>query len=291
MELLSLSIQEYTLICGSFSLLIGLSSRVYSVSKDPSRSQDHSCCTGSPNPYFVAYITGGKNELLRIMLIALTIKNYLQFDSSRDNEIFSCVSKPPDTNSLMSVEQEMLDYCRETGPLTKKDSYLDFSSLISKYASILEDQSDHKIYFLTASENGLTVNTILSGLLFFAASVMFQAKVNQDFSWWFLSVAFLAWILLIKISTLGGLNNLGERYLAFLKDKYSLSKYSDDVREDDKLVLIITASLFGGNALKNTSFAYFIYVFKEIYVSTPTNDYYSTSTHDGCGGCGGCGCG
>jgi len=273
MDLLNLSILEYAVICGSFSLLVGLSSRVYFVMKDPSRSLDDlPSFTDSPNPYFIAYITGGKKELLRVMLIALTIKNYLQVNGSRDNAIFSSVSKVPDTYILMSVEREMLNYFRLNGPLSKNDIYRDLSPLIFKYASQLEDKSCHKIYLLRESEYGLVVKVMLAAFFIFATTVVFESQVNQGFSWWFLSVALLAWLVLIKITTLGGLNNFEERYLIFLKEKYSLSKYSDDAREEDKSALIITASLFGGNALKNTSFAYLIYVFKEIYVSTPTFD-------------------
>lgn len=268
MDLLNLSIEEYTFICGSLSLLAGLSSRKYCKRKDRSRNLVLPSLADPPNPYFIAYLTGGKNELLRVMLIALTIKNHLQVEDYRGESIFYSASKAPDSSSLMSVEQEILKCFRLYGPQTKYAIGYRLKSLINEYAVKLRDEAAHKNYIFIARESNLLKNVRRAGFYFLVAGIFTQEISNQNFSAWsFVFSSYWAWILFAVVTSLEGRkNNLGDRYLAFLEGKYSLSKYSGGAREEDRSYIIIQASIFGEGALKNTTFSYLSSVIKGISI-------------------------
>lgn len=281
MGLFSLSLLEYTLICGVIAAVFWEFNRKFFIYRDLSRHLDLPNCLELPDPYLLAFMRGGKNEMIRTIIIGLTLREYLAVDTRSDKVTISCSSSPPSISELTSIERMVFGYFSQEGAQPVKDIYgcTELPFLVSSYTGQLEEKLYRKRLLTTDYEYALAQELSLVGL----ALVMIISLMQEDFSWWFVVIGIYAWRILLESCLPEKVNDLGRRYLESLKGRFPLSQRLNGFRGRDNFTLMVIVSLFGMEALEDTSFIYFQEVFEKAYKTTS-----AAEVDIGCGaGCGG----
>jgi uncharacterized protein (TIGR04222 family) len=295
MNVYSISIIDYAVICGIIIAVFWVFNGFYFPYRDPSRNLNLPSNSELPDPYLLAFLRGGVNEMIRSIIISLTIRKYLEAYARSGNATISRSASAPSVNELKLIEKTVFNYFSQEGVQSVKDIYSSTALpfLVASYIGKLEENLYQRKFLTTEYEHSHAWKIGLIGLAPIVAIFVIQSELNREFSWWFISIGLIAWVILLGVCVPDKVNDLGKRYLESLKDRFPLSQRLNNFTDGDDFTLMLTVSLFGMEALEGTSFAYFQDVFKKAYKITATAELHvgcgGGCGGGGCGGCGGCG--
>lgn len=249
----------------------------------------------NPDPYQIAYLRGGENEVIRSVVFALTQRGYLIHtkDFLRNKSTFSKAGKMDDLHLLSKMEREVLYYFAEP-----KDAYEIFQSdgiadiVRNQCAAYEEKLVNEKLLtppeVKSAAERnaGMAAIVILliGGFKFIAA--VSHGRFNVIFM---IIIAVIGLITLYASTKIPRLSHRGRAYLEALQIAfYNLKTQAAKKKEITTMQpehtfaavdpLLLTVGLFGVGALAGTNYGYFEDSFKKSAVADG-----GSSTSSGCG--------
>jgi uncharacterized protein (TIGR04222 family) len=276
----ALSTGEFIVFCGIVCLVIAMPYQLYFKIKDPSRHlmlPEHS---DTIDPYAIAYLREGTNELIRLLIIHLTIKGFLQVDDLEVKPIIFSASSPPDINKLNLLEREVFNFFVLKGEQPIEKIFVDtgIPYCILGFMTDLETQFHHQNLLTKESEYSQADSVIFSGYILFVLIVIMQVVNSGSGTVLYFLIGILAWIFLLGTSEPTRVNHLGRRYLAKIQAEIPLQQSPLNIEDGNVSAFILSIAVLGLTALENTPFIYF-------------KDVFDTTKHKDSQGSGGCSCG
>jgi uncharacterized protein (TIGR04222 family) len=239
------------------------------------------------DPYEIAYLRGGENELLRVAIVQLVALEYLRVETRKESlwkplEMRIVQLHEGETPGLSVLERCVFDWFRSA---RKFDEIFQDGELFAKLrpymcgfeeklhsGQLLTSESDHP-GLATLIGLGLVVSGGI-GLLRLSAGVLHDRPVG------FLIFMGIGGLALVASTRRDRLSCRGKAYLQALQEKWGSLKTSP-VTSGGPVAL--ATALFGVAVLAGTSCAALAVAFKKSASSG------ADGCGDGCGGCGGCG--
>jgi uncharacterized protein (TIGR04222 family) len=262
---------------------------------DPTADMPSLPLSANPDPYEIAYMRGGDNEVIRLTIFNLIQRGYLRVSETRrwwggTEQRLERVSGHPEQRFLSPLEQDVfaLFYKQKTAEeIFRSDSD---SSAMEGLSAEIQDKLQQERALCPTEVTEASVRVRWFGLLIIVGLggyklMMALAKGRHN-------VGFLIMFCLFSLFVLQWacrpprLSSLGRDYLNRLRGAFERLKPTASSANDTALLLL--ASLFGLEVLSATSYASLGQMFSR-----------STSSSGGCGGgcggggsgCGGGGCG
>lgn len=249
----------------------------------------------NPDPYEIAYLRGGENEVMRVVAFGLIQRSYLQVTEEK-LWIFSMgqkltqAPKHPDPRHLSPLEREIFDFFASP---SKAADIFQSSSLSAGVRGYCRDYEERlkKDQLLSPPEvraaarhAGWTGTLVILGLGGYKFAVAL-AKGRHNV-WFLILMAIVSLTILMFVCRPPRLSRRGKDYLKRLQAVFKLLKSRAAVPRSGvpDLTLLLLVSLFGVNVLSGTSYAYFPQLFRQAGAS-------GGGCGGGCGGGGGGGCG
>lgn len=269
------------------------------------------------DPYEIAYLRGGTNEMARSVVFSLIQKGCVEIDNNPTAPKIKRINNPVNRQSLNQIEQLALDWLgfeRESKDIFQPNGLIaQLESFARVYQSRLEQQQ-----LLTGEEmkSGMKVWKWAAFLTIFGlgAYKIFAAVMHGRFNIIFLVILGLIGLALAKaISNLPRITKLGKIYLERLQlafDNLKLEAQRAYIPSNEPKAipqtafagvdpLLLSVGLFGSGILAGTVFDSYNQAFHRAQQSAVSGDSCgsscgSCSSSDGggssCGGgCGGCG--
>jgi uncharacterized protein (TIGR04222 family) len=251
-----------------------------------------------PDPYEIAFLRGGVNELIRVVVFDLLQRGFLEhreergtFGLTRKNKIAQA-EPVPSRFDLTPIETRVLDHFvvpREAADVFKLGLPESLELECADYDRRLEDAR--------LSRPREQKSAAIAALLFGGALILGLGGYKFIVALWkgHTNVAFLAIMGIASLAALGFLcrnrrvSRRGQRYLDDLRRAFERIKTRaaiDSAKTDGpSSELVLVCSLFGVSALASTPYAYY----RDMFVRGGTC---GAGVGSGCGGgCGGGGCG
>ena len=262
-----------------------------------------------PDPYEIAYLRGGENELIRSVIFGLILKGFLRVNQSKKEPLIERTERSPEQRQLLPLERRVLD--EFTSP--KKPSAIFRSSVLYEVegpAAAYEQRLRREHLLMPAEVRQAATQIWLAGMavvaglggykLFIALS---KGRHNVAF---LIAMGVVSLIVLALICRAPRLSRRGRAYierlqLAFekLKSQAKMNRTTDLSTSGtgvDQTPLLLMG-LFGVGALAGTAYDYYPQTFRRATTTSGVScgSYDASSGNSGCsgcgGGCGGCGCG
>lgn len=249
----------------------------------------------NPDPYEIAYLRGGENEVVRLAIFNLIQRGYLTVSETKrwwgsTSQRLAQVKGHPDKRYLSPVEQSVFRLF--STPRTASDIFQsDLQSMTFKglWADFDRNLQGEQVLCPAEVRNaslrircfGALVILGLGGYKLLAA--LAKGRHNVEF---LIVMGFCSLFLLLRLCRPPRLSHLGRDYLKRLQGVFNRLKPTASRANDTTLLLLV--SLFGLSVLSETPYASLSQMFAR-----------SASTSGGCGGgcggggsgCGGGGCG
>ncbi len=259
----------------------------------------------NPDPYEIAYLRGGENEVTRLAIFDLIQRGYLKVSEDQKwwggkDQRLAMASNPPDPRHLTPLEEKVFRFfpsSRTAADVLESGSLpADLKGLCADYESKLQNEKVlcRPEVSEAAKRIGRNAALIILGL---GGYKLIAAIMTGHFN-----VIFLVFL---GIGSLVGLayvcrpqrlSLLGQDYLKRMQGSFERLKpnagATDAGLTDTTLLLLV--SLFGVDVLTGTSYAYFSQMFRRSSGGYGLWDGAYGGCGGGCGGgsgCGGGGCG
>lgn len=239
-----------------------------------------------PSPYEIAYLRGGDNELLRLILFRLVQQGAVRMlieegtAAQKDTFMLEDSSKPQD-----SVHQEV---ARRMNGRTSKEVFHDpwVKREAAEHSGTYRSQLEGERLLLTPEEQYRHARLawigalVIAGLGFYKlVSALMEGHTN---------VMFLIVIIVFGVGILWNsctirLTHRGKKYLRSLESAFG--RWKEQKAEIGESQLLLLVSIFGVAVLAGTTYDYFQKSFSQSNGSCGS----CGGGCDGCGGCGGCG--
>jgi uncharacterized protein (TIGR04222 family) len=235
-----------------------------------------------PDPYEIAYLRGGENEVLRVVLFRLLQDGALRVLFESETSVVKKTFMEGSSHSgLRTMEQEIA--ARSAGQASKEvfqDPWIKFQVAgdCSRYRDRLERErllvtSQEKTQFTRIAAVGIILILMLGAYKLTTALATGHTNVA------FLIVIALAGPAILWKTCVPRLTNRGRKYLRNLESAFGEWKQRKSEIAESQLLLLL--SIFGVAVLSGTTYDYFQKMF-------PKGDG-SCGSCGGCGDCGGCG--
>ncbi|HAA54709.1 MAG TPA: hypothetical protein DCE42_08115 [Myxococcales bacterium] len=272
---------------------------------DTSRSMPRMRVPRDPDPLEIAYIRGGENEIVRVLIFDLAQRGYLDFD----DDLFIQDPHHPPSRHLDELEYEVFDFMRT--PRTTSDIYGD-NGLPEKLEPLCKEfqtfsLKEKLIYSEEAQKQANWMRLFGMGFLItLAVYKIFVAMSRGIYKIWFLVMLCFVFSWLVgAIVNIGRMTKRGKDYIddleeAFsrIRDRVALGEYDDGAPE-----MMLALSVFGVGILAGTAFDFYpgmFYLGTGLGCGGACGSCSSCSSSScgsscgggcggGCGGCGGCG--
>lgn len=257
--------------------------------------------TVASDPYEIAYLRGGENEVIRIVIFALLQKEYIQIHVDKNEKLLSASIKPETASGLNDIEMSTLRLLQK--PLTAQQIFAsDLTGIVKGHLILLHERfTDEGLFYLPsvktralcAASASLAVILGLGGYKTYVALDTGHHKLG-----FLLVMATISTIAVILLTNVPRLTNVGSKYLEQLQLAHanlrnlSLTENVALISPDDYQSYLLAMAIFGTTILNNTPYSDLGEVF---VVSTSNDGGCGSSCGGGCssscggGGCGGCG--
>jgi uncharacterized protein (TIGR04222 family) len=269
-----------------------------------------------PDPFVIAYLRGGENELARTVVFSLAQKNLLKFVNGDKKSEVHPTKIEYDRRSLQPIEQTALNWFdgnRETKEIFKKDG---LANTLKMYADVFQSQLEMHHFIPDEEMNRRNSRLALKAFLLFGSlgAYKFIAAFMNGYS----NVAGIIIITIIGTIVLGvtakmsRLTNLGKTYLERLQLAFDKVKPSNHYTELNASPVpaatfaavdpfLLSVGVFGGAALAGTIYSDYNRTFERAQNQSGGSSGCgagcgsSSCSSGGCsggscgGGCGGCG--
>ena len=276
-----------------------------------------------PDPYEIAYLRGGEEEVTRVVMLSLTQRGYLQASTSRIEHALN----HPDLRHLSEIERAVFDWfssLRATEGIFQSKEYPSrINAYCGRYQQRLqseqlimpeeserlimpeEDESDTRTLMRSPSQMlveawkkvrfaGVAVILGLGG--YKLAVALARGRYNVFF---LIIMAVVGLIVLFKTCRLPRITRRGRAYLERLEQVFGQLKDrpATSAASAADMTLPLVVGLFGSAVLAGTAFDYYRQEFKEPRSSWSSGGGWVGGCGGGCGGdgggcgggCGGCG--
>ena len=292
-----------------FAVIVVLVSEAYwtKFRSDPTREVEPPPVPNKPDPYAIAYLRGGTEELARMVVFSLIQRGALRLQPPKKRPISISLSQKieqaPDAAFRLSknpIERTAFDFFRiprAVGELFNPGGLV--ARIKPECAGIAEALRDEEL--LSASEQvaaawrvglaGALVIVALSGYKLFVA----VQKGRSNFAF-LIMLTVLGLVALVAACHVPRLTQRGKRYLEQLQEAFAGLKFRT-AEEDERAAMtgadpmfLLVPAVFGIVALRGTEYGYMADLFKK---STSGGGGGGCGTCGGGsgGGCGGGGCG
>jgi len=310
----------------SVIILLAIALSVARANSDRSDDLNIPAIPPAPDPYEIAFLRGGANEVARVIIFSLIQKGFVEIVSEGKTSHLKQASLAPGPNGLSVIEQTALDWLglsREAGEVFEKKYGL--VEQIEPFLSVYRDSLEKK-QVLTSLESSRRLRKYgISAATFVCAIGGY--KVLASIAYGHFNVAFtivasfVGFLVIGAISTLPRLTKLGKKYLERLGLAFEDLKYRSQapyIRTTETKVLprpamagvdplLLSVGLFGPTILTGTVFDDYNMAFQRSQQQAASaacggacgggcssgSDGGGSSCGGGCGGggCGGGGCG
>jgi uncharacterized protein (TIGR04222 family) len=268
---------------------------------DSTRSMELPQVPSAVDPYEIAYMRGGENEVIRLAILDLIQRGYLQrIGHTRKSDEITKAKDHPDRRHLNSIEDTVFGHFAVPSTIDKVFQSSLSSSVkyeCQKYQIKLEqencifDGSDSG-FLNILMVIGLCVIVGLGGYKLIVAVA--KGRLNVGFLIMMMAAATFFYLGYCKPPRM---SSKGRKYLERLKLAYAKledKKIKKNIQATDP-TFVIMAGIFGAGALAGTVYSYYPTMFQKSkqnwYSSSSCGSScgYSCSSGGSCGGGGGCG--
>lgn len=270
--------------------------------RDPTKNLSPPLVPANPDPYEIAYLQGGENQLIRVIILNLIQRQYLQvtktprLSSQSKTELgLAKASKPPDPRHLSPMERKVFE-----GFTSFHSAHEIFQSPLPAYVKShctgydQKFQNEKLFYPVEVKEKATRASLIgalviigLGGYKFCVA--LAKGHTNVGF---LIIMGIVGLVLLFKICRPPRLSSRGKVYLerlqrAFEKLKERISAATTEVADQTFLLLV---GLFGVGVLAGTAYDYYQEMFQRRTSSAGIWNWgfgSCSSCGSACGSCGG----
>ena len=270
-----------------------------SIALSQSRAKEIPLTPLSPDPYEIACLRGGANEVFRLALFSLFQRGYLQISGTGATQEIGASAACPGLSSLSALEQTV--FAEFAAP--QKAAHLFQSPAAGRIAALCQgyerrlrqdgllETEQTLAARRQAGWSGFLVIVGLGGYKLFAA--LAQGHSNVGF---LIIMGILALVFLALISMPRRLSRIGRIYLQRLQTAFSRLQAQAPYLQaapGAEDAYLLTMGVFGVAALAGTPFAPFEQMFHRAAASGSGGCGAGCGSSGGCGGggCGGGGCG
>jgi uncharacterized protein (TIGR04222 family) len=269
------------------------------------------------DPFEIAYLRGGENELTRSVVFSLTKKGFLEITNEAKTSFISQTKTQPNWTELSQIERNVLPFfqiTRETKDIFTANGLV---SIVAPFATVCKSKAN-LAHFLTPEE--VKSKTKIAALIF-AGLIAFLAvyKLYLAFLGGISNVLFLVVFLVISIVVFGmmsktsRLSSLGKKYLESLQTAFDRLKNINGVANNQFVPqttfgaidpTLLAVGIFGTGILAGSAYGDYEQAFHRSSANSSgcgsgCGSSCSSSSGDGGdggdggggdgGGCGGCG--
>ena len=260
------------------------------------------------DPYEIAYLRGGENEVTRLAIVSLTERGYLEVKStdgvfsgtlallSLDDsspQFIAQVDNGPNPEELSSLERAVFDWFATAKETSKVFDGGELPELVASRCLHYQErlQAEH---LLTPDDVCDRIRNIalLAGVVIatFGLSRIVVGMMRDRPVGFLIVMSIVAGVVLVGLGDASRLSSLGNRYLERIQEYLEPRKETLAQRSGPDLPLLVGA--FGIVVLADTPYSIFQEVFKKSSESTSGGCGAGCGGDGGCGecrGCGGCG--
>ena len=258
------------------------------------------------DPYEVAFLRGGEPEVVRLTLVSLIQRGYLQASGTDEDQI-SRAAKPPNVNYLEPAEREVYDWF--SAPLEAKDIFAreaesgKFKLHCANYEGRLLQESllqreEVKTRAVTAS---LLAALFLVGLGGYKLSVAMSRGKSNLAGLFFLGFVSVVGVVVVCAINSRRISGRGRNYLEALQATFSTlkAKVATAAKGNADSALLLLVGVYGISVLAETTYGFFPKMFQRAAAANSgsscgsscgsASSCGSSGDSGGGGGCGGCG--
>lgn len=262
------------------------------------------------DPFEIAYLRGGENELARSVVFSLTKKGFLEITNEAKTSFISQTKTQPNWTELSQIERNVLPFfqiTRETKDIFAANGLV---SIVAPFATVCKSKANLS-HFLTPES--VKSKTKMFALLFagliavLGVYKLFLAYLggisNVIFLIVFLAIALIAFGIMSKTSRL---SLLGKKYLESLQTAFERLKNVNTITNNQFVPqttfgaidpTMLAVGLFGTSVLAGSAYGNYEQAFHRSSSTSGCGSGCGSSScssgdsggGDGGGGCGGCG--
>ena len=267
----------------------------------------------NPDPYEIAYLRGGVNELIRSIIFKLIQQNFLRVDQTGKEPLIARTSTVPPRHRLSPVEERAYDWFVTPRAAAGIFSSGGLSGVIEPFCTTYEEKLRRDNLLMPADVRQAAIGIWLAGTLLIAGLggykllvALSKGRTNVGF---LIIMCIVALLILIRVCRAPRISRRGRLYLERLQLAFSGLKAqplnlmtnaataSSAAAVDTTPLLLV--GLFGVGALSGTAYDYYQQTFRRASMTGGTCGGSTTGCGSGSsggdsgggGGCGGGGCG
>lgn len=247
----------------------------------------------NPDPYEIAYLRGGENEVTRLFIFDLIQHGYL---AEADGKLVQTLDRP-DSGHLSSLERVIFDYFSSERSANEVFESSGLPERVKRECLIYENRFQQESLLCppqrinAARRVELMGSAIVAGL---GGYKLYTALSTGHSNVLFLiTMGIIAIVIQVKISLPDRLSRLGNSYLEQLKQRYEGLKKTviigDDVSKPDNGLSLLFVGLYGLSVLNDTQYMGINQMFTNRAETGGCGGGCGGGCDGGCDGCGGCG--
>ena len=288
----SLPAAEFLLLYGMLIALIVALAAAYLWAGDPTRYLIPQV-QGRIDPYEVAYLRGGQNELARVVMVSLVERGLLECGSAKgllssvlgSTKYITQTTKRPGPGSLSTLEQEVYGWFADRRSVGEVFSD-ELPARLGSFCLPLEERLQQQ-QLLQGDDEAPRWHVIAPGILVISAIALARIVValQRGRPFGFLIAMCVVGVVVLLLASKRRLTALGRAYLAQLR-----SHLRPEAGGPEGMDYAFAAAVAGTAALANTPLADLGTEFKKgEQEATAACGGDGGDGGGGCGGCGGCG--
>ncbi len=252
------------------------------------------------DPYEIAFLRGGTNEVARSVIFSLLQKGFIEIDNIATPAVVKKTLNQPDRKSLNQIELMTLGWL---GASREPKEVFGASGLVGQievYANSYQGRLEQQ-QMLTSEEDRMALNpvkwTVYLIIFGLGAYKTFAAIVNENFNIFFLIIfTIVGLIIAAGVSKLPRMTKLGKAYLERLQTAFDNLKYTSQrayiASNEPKVApqtsfagvdpLLLSVGVFGAGILAGTVFDGYNHAFQRAQNASVAG---GSSCSSGCGSC------
>ena len=265
---------------------------------DPTVFEPPPLVPSQPDPYEIAYLRGGENEVTRTIIFDLIQRGYLAVRDEKTRQSIERAPNPPDPRHLAAIERQALDGLSE--PRTAQDIFGSgrlSSQIGSRCEAYRQRLLDQNLLASPETQRSSRWIALMAGLVIIGLGgykllvALAKGRTNVGF---LIMMGIVGVVILFYIIRSRRLTVKGQKYLRELQTAFDglkgqvLAITPGGATVNPALPLLV--GLFGVNILAGTSYDSYHRMFRKAAASS-TGGCGSCSSASCGGGCGGGGCG
>lgn len=244
------------------------------------------------DPYEVAFLRGGENELTRVAVVRLVAGGYLQLEQAahglfktKEQRIVHAPAHPT-VRGLSQLERYVFDWFRPGRTIEEEFASAELPAMLRSQMAPLDEQlhAEHLLASDAVRARGKMTALIGAAVVGALGGWRLVLGLLNDRPVGFLVFMGIAGIAVVaSCAESGRLSSRGRAYLKAMQREWG------HLRSPGQNDMALAASLFGIGVLAGTPFSFLADAFKKSQATGDAGCGSACGDGGGCGGCGGCG--